>query len=371
MKRKITIVVGIIIIVSGFYGSQMIINSKATRKIIVPKTVNTVFTSLVKNQDIGISVIENGRLMAKNKTDLYAEVQGIMEPLLKEFKPGVKFRKGETLVKIRSNHSYAKLLAQKSALQNLITSILPDLRLDYPKAFAKWSAYVSEFDINKSIPELPETSSDKEKYFITGKNIYTTYYNTKNLEIIQSKYIIRAPFNGVLTETLINPGTVVRPGQKLGEIIDPSIYELEVSISQSIIHTLAIGKNVKVNDPNDRSQHWTGKVIRINGKVDATTQTVKVFIELKGKNLREGTYLEAIIDGEDIENAYEIDRILLIEGKSIFTVEDKKLKLITVEIVHKNRQTVLIRGIEDGTEIVSKIIPGAFEGMEVEVYDIK
>lgn len=367
MKRKITIVVGILLIISGFYGSKMIINSKATRKQEAPKVVNTVFTTLVNNQDIGISIVENGRLMAKNKTDIYAEVQGIMEPLKKEFKPGVKFRKGETLVKIRSNDSHAKLLAQKSALQNLITSILPDLRLDYPKAYDKWNAYVINFDINKPIPSLPETSSDKEKYFITGKNIYTTYYNTKNLEIIQSKYIIRAPFNGVLTETLINTGTVVRPGQKLGEIIDPSIYELEVSISQSLVHSLSIGKSVRINDPNNRNQHWTGKVIRINGKVDATTQTVKVFIELKGENLREGNYLEAVIEGDDIENAFEIDRKLLIEGKNIYTVQDKKLKLLPVEIVHKNRQTVLIKGLSNGTEIVSKIVPGAFEGMMVEV----
>ena len=367
MKRKITIVAGILIIISGYYGYKMIVNSKATRKQVAPKTVNTVFTTLVKNQNIGISIAENGRLIAKNKTDLYAEVQGIMEPLSKEFKPGVKFKKGETLVKIRSNDSYAKLLAQKSTLLNLITSILPDLRLDFPKAYNKWNAYVIDFDIEKPIASLPKTSSDKEKYFITGKDIYTTYYNTKNLEIIQSKYIIRAPFNGILTETLINAGTVVRPGQKLGEIIDPSIYELEVSISQSLVHALSIGKSVRINDPNDRTQYWAGKVIRINGKVDATTQTVKVFIELKGKNLREGNYLEAIIEGEDIKNAFEIDRKLLIEGKSIFTVQDNKLTLLPVEIVHKNRQTVLIRGAVNDTEIVTNIVPGAFEGMKVEV----
>lgn len=367
MKRKITIVAGILIIISGYYGSQMIINSKATRKPATSETVNSVFTTLVENKNIGITVAENGRLMSKNRTDLYAEVQGIMEPLSKEFKPGVTFKKGETLVKIRSNDSYAKLLAQKSTLQNLITSILPDLRLDYPMAYDKWNAYVNDFSIDKPIAPLPKTSSEKEKYFITGKNIYTTYYNTKNLEIIQSKYTISAPFNGILTEALINTGTVVRPGQKLGEIIDPSVYELEVSISQSLVKALSIGKSVRINDPNDENQHWTGKVVRINGKVDATTQTVKVFIELKGENLREGNYLEAVIEGEDIKNAFEIDRKLLIEGKNIFIVQNKKLKLVPVEIVHKNRQTVLIKGMANGVEIVAKIVPGAFEGMAVEV----
>jgi multidrug efflux pump subunit AcrA (membrane-fusion protein) len=345
----------------------MIVNSKATKKQVASETVNTVFTTVVVNEDIGVSIAENGRLVAKHKTDLYAEVQGIMEPLRKEFKPGVKFKKGETLVKISSSHNFATLLAQKSALLNLVTSILPDLRLDYPEAYDKWNAYVIDFDIEKPIAALPKTSSNKEKYFVTGKNIYTTYYNTKNLEIIQSKYTIRAPFSGILTEALINAGTVVRPGQKLGEIIDPSIYELEVSISQSLAYAISIGKPVRVNDPNDAKQYWTGKVIRINGKVDATTQTVKVFVELKGDKLREGNYLEAIIDGKDVLDAFELDRKLLIDGKYIYTVQDHKLKLIPVEIAHKNKQTVLVKGLANGTEIVSKIVPGAFEGMRVEV----
>jgi multidrug efflux pump subunit AcrA (membrane-fusion protein) len=368
MKRKITIVAGILIIISGFYGSKMIMNSKVTKTATVPKTVNTVFTLKTKNQSIEVQITENGRLVAKNKADLYAEVQGIMEPLRKEFKPGVKFNKGDVLVKIRSNDSYARLLAQKSALQNLITSILPDLRLDYPKAYPKWNSYVSQFDMDKRIVPLPKPSSDREKHFITGKNIYTTFYNTKNLELIQSKYTITAPFSGILTEALINPGTVVRPGQKLGEIIDPSIYELEVAISQTLAQTLSVGRSVQINNPNKKNQQWRGKITRINGKVEATTQTVKVYIELRGENLREGTYLEAIINGEDVENAIEIDRKLLVEGGNIFIVENKKLKLISVEIAHKNTQTVLIKGIKNGTEIVSKIVPGAFEGMDVEIY---
>ena len=367
MKRKITIVAGILIIISGFYASKMIVASKETKKPTASKSINTVYTTKVNNKTIGVNITENGRLVAKNKADLYAEVQGIMEPLKKAFKPGVNFRKGETLVKIRSNDSDARLLAQKSTLQNLITSVLPDLRLDYPEAYPKWNSYVSQFDINKRISPLPKTSSDKEKYFITGKNIYTTFYNTKNLELIQSKYTISAPFGGVLTEALINPGTVVRPGQKLGEIIDPSVYELEVAISQTLAQTLALGRSVQINNPNNENQQWTGKITRINGKVEATTQTVKVYIELKGDNLREGIYLQAIINGQDVENAIEIDRKLLIEGNSVFTVENNKLKLIPVEIAHKNTQTVLIKGVENGTEIVSRIVPGAFEGMDVEV----
>jgi len=220
MSRKITIVISIAIILGGIFWSRRIIDSKAVKKPPIPKSLTSVYTETVNNTSLPIIINESGRLVAKQKALIYSEVQGIMEPTSKLFKSGVNYKKGEVLVKIRSNDAYAQLQAQKSVLQNLITSVLPDLRIDYPDAFPAWNKYVSDFEINKPIQALPKVSSDKEKYFITGKNIYTTYYNTKNLEIIQGKYNIRAPYNGTLTQSLVNPGTVIRQGQQLGEYID-------------------------------------------------------------------------------------------------------------------------------------------------------
>ena len=79
---------------------------------------------------------------------MFAEVQGVMESPRKEFKPGSVYKKGETMVNIRSEDFYANLQAQKSSLVNLITSILPDLRLDFPDAYQKWDEYVRSFNID-------------------------------------------------------------------------------------------------------------------------------------------------------------------------------------------------------------------------------
>jgi multidrug efflux pump subunit AcrA (membrane-fusion protein) len=279
MRKSVSAVIAVIVLGGGIYFAGIISNKEKRRRPAPKKSTPTVFYKEVQNSDIPVIIEESGRLVAKNLIEVYAEVQGVMERSKKEFKPGTSFRKGEVLVKIRNNDFYANLQAQKSVLQNLITSVLPDLRLDYPEAYSKWDAYLKDFDMNKSIGKLPETSSDKEKFFITGKNIYTTYYNTKNLEIIYQKYTIRAPFNGILTEALVTPGTVVRQGQKLGELIDPSIYELELSISKSFLSDLVIGKKVEVADAENKEMNWTGKIVRINGKVNSSTQTVQVYRE--------------------------------------------------------------------------------------------
>ncbi len=369
MRKYVTIVIGILLVAAAAYIARDLANTKKKRRPKNEKVIPTVFIETVKNASVPVFVLESGRLMAKHRIDLFAEVQGVMEPTRKEFKPGVHYRKGETIVSIRDDDFYANLQAQKSNLQNLITSILPDLRLDYPEAYKKWDTYLRNFDMDNPIAKLPEPSTDKEKFFVTGRNIYTTYYNTKNLEIVLSKYKLGAPYNGILTDALVTPGSLVRPGQKLGEFIDPSVYEMEVSVNKSILPSLKIGGTVVVRDAENHSSQWNGKIIRINGKVDRTTQTVTVYVELAGKELKEGMYLEAIMNGTPIVDAYEIARNLLVDESKIYVVQDTSLHLVEVEPVFFNQKTVVIKGLQDGQTIISRAVPGAYSGMVVKIYE--
>ena len=371
MRQYILIFVGVAMILLAYFGAKQIMAGKDQRRPRAEKVINTAFVETVKNGTVPVSIVESGRLVAKNKMDLYSEVQGVMETTGKDFKPGSKFRKGEVMVRVRNKDFYANLQAQKSVLQNLITSILPDLRLDYPNAYKKWDAYLKNFDMNKPIADLPKTSSDKEKFFITGKNIYTTYYNTKNLELVYQKYNIRAPFNGILTDAMVNPGTVIRPGQRLGEFIDPSVYEMQVSVSQSLITSISVGKKVPVYLPENPDEVWMGTITRINGKVDPTTQTVLVFIELKGDALKEGMFLEARIPGEEKPNSFEVNRRLLVDETGLYVVADSALRLVPIKVLHKNQNTVIVGGLENGVQLLSRMVPGSYDGMKVSIYSEK
>jgi membrane fusion protein (multidrug efflux system) len=365
MRKSVSIILAILILIGGGYAASLLMNREKRQRPTIEKVKPTVFTAKVSNGDVQVFIEESGRLTAKYRADLYAEVQGVMETTARDFKPGSTFNKGDIMVKIRENDYYANLQAQKSVLQNLITSVLPDLRLDYPDVYKKWDNYLKNFDMDKPIGKLPETSSDKEKFFITGKNIYTTYYNTKNLEIILSKYTLRAPFNGILTEALVNPGTVVRPGQKLGELIDPSVYELELAISKSILPDLIIGKSVKVFDIENRELSWNGKISRINGRINTATQTVQVFVEVKGQALREGMFLNASISAKPKQNAFELPRSLLIDDTNLYIVKDSVLQVVAISIIHTTTESIIIRGLEDGTDVVIRPVAGGYNGLQV------
>ena len=368
MRKYIFIALGIAIVIgSVFLAKTMIANNKKPEPK-AKKIVKTIFIDVVENKDIPIIIKANGNLVAKNKIEIFSEVQGVLQTTAKEFKTGNTYKKGEVILRINNEEHYANLQAQKSNLYNTITSIMPDIRLDYPEEYEKWQAYLISFDFNKTTPVLPEINSEKEKFFISGRNIYTTYYNVKNMEVRLNKYIIRAPYSGILTEAIVNPGSLVRQGQKLGEFIDPSVYELEVAISANYIDLLQKGNSVKLHNLNS-SKTWVGKIIRVNGKIDQASQTVKAFVQVAGKDLKEGMYLEANLVAKKEKEAYEMPRKLLVNNESVYVFNDSILNLVKVNPVYFKDTSVVIKGLENGTMVLSKNVPGAYDGMAVKVFN--
>jgi len=370
MRKIILTILGVLLIVASVYGAILIVNSRNTSRPRPAKVVKTVFVDTVRNTSIPIIVPANGNLVAKRRMELFAEVQGVFQRSNKLFKAGQAYRKGETVIQINSSEYYASVQSAKSNLYNQITSIMPDLRLDYPEIYPKWRDYLNSYDMDKTTPVLPEMTSESEKYFISGRGILTSYYNVKNMEQRLSKYRIRAPFNGVLTEALVTEGTLIRSGQQLGEFIDTDVYELEVAVSKSYSDLLKIGEVVELKSL-DESKSYKGIVSRINGKVDQASQTITAFIEVKNKELKEGMYLEANLNAKQETDAIEINRGLLLENDQIFVVRDSILDLIDVNPVYFSDKKVVIKDVPDGLTIISKPVVGAYAGMLVKVYQAK
>jgi len=364
MRKIILSLLGILLVGFAVFFSKKLIADRHKPKPVKEKVVKTVFVDTVKNTRVKIIVPANGRLEAKRRVAIYAEVQGVFKSGSKLYKPGQTYKKGQVLIAVNAQEFYASVQVAKSNFYNAIAAIMPDLRLDFPGVFPKWQRYLNSIDLNKSIPKLPETTTDKEKYFISGRQIVSTYYHVKNLEQRLLKYTIKAPFSGILTEALVTQGDLIRPGQKLGTLINPSVYEMEVALSENDAKVLKVGEVVNLNNLDNTAQ-YKGVVTRINGSLDASTQTVSAYIDVKDPNLKEGIYLEANLNANSIENAIQINRSLLTEAKEIFVVKDSVLDVLKVNPVYYSKTKVVIKNIPNGTIILKKNIPGAYAGMLV------
>lgn len=368
MRKIILSILGVILVIAAIFVSKAIIESNTKEKPPAKKVIKTVYVQTVNNGTVPIVIPANGTVTALQKTTLFSEVEGIFRSSSKPFRPGQEYSRGQVLLRIDAAEFAANVRASKSELYNKIASVMPDLRLDYPDVYPKWEAYLNKFDVNKSLAPLPETSSEQENYFISGRGIVSGYYNIKNQETRLNKFTIVAPYNGVLTEAIVTEGSLVRPGQKLGEFIDPSEYELEVAIRKSFSDLLKVGEKVDLKNL-EGTQQFQGEVSRINSKIDANSQTIQVFIKIKDAKVKEGMYLEASLEARNVEDALSIPRNLLVDQNKVYIVEENTLQLAEIEVVHFSSESVVIKGLENGTQLISSPVPGAFVGLPVEISD--
>ena len=186
------------------------------------------------------------------------------------------------------------------------------------------------------------------------------------METRLAKYTITAPFSGVLVSADITPGTLVSPGQKLGEYIRTGVYELELNVNASMTDFLKIGKKVTLFN-TDHTKTYQGTVSRINSQIDRASQTVQLFVEVRSNDLSEGEYLEADINAQNVTNVFEIERSLLVDESFVFIVEGNILVKQPVSIVHANANTLIVKGLKDSSDLISTPVPGGYQGMTIEV----
>ena len=370
MKNRqiiISAIVGTAILIVALFIGGVFSSAKKPPARTTEKARKTVITRTVENGAVQFQLPVYGKLQARDRIQIYAEVNGILQETGKTFLEGVSYAKGELLMRIDNTEAMANLMAQRSNYLNAITAVLPDLKLDYVEDYEAWLQYLENMDINHEVASPPRASTKKAELYLTSRGVYTSYFNLKSAEARLAKYELRAPFNGVVTNSTIRPGTLVRPGQLLGDFISAGNYELETAISIRFLAFVNIGNAVQLKSA-DIPGVWEGRISRINKKIDEATQTVKIYIAVGSADLREGMYLQGMLAGIEVPDAFAIPRRLLVDNDHVFVVQqDSLLEKTRVNIIEYTDEDAIISGLGDGAELVYEVVPGAISGMIVNV----
>ncbi len=367
LSRQISIVAALLLIFGGAYAFRFFASKKAPpkKKPVKSKVLREVETLNAFNKSITTNLELQGRLVAFDKMDIFSEVQGKLLTTEKPFKKGSYFPKGSVLLQIENAEARLGLLSQKAALMNGITQMMPDLKIDYPESFLQWKNYLDQYDVKQNLKPFPSPINEKEKFYVASKNIESQYYNIKSQEERLSKYTVYAPFSGVITNANITPGSVVRAGQKMGELMNKSNYELEASIRMADLQFVKVGNRVSLYS-TDLDGKWSGTVKRISDQIDPNTQTAIAYVQVNGKNLREGMYLRGKVASRPINNAMEVPRELIVNQNEIYTINpDSTLNLETIEILSMEEDVAVIQGLKNESVLLKEVFPGAYNGQKV------
>lgn len=365
LKRRITVVLGLLLIVGGIGTCRKLAGSKALQPLNEAKaSARAVRTIVAQNGPVRLSIPITGRLRATDRMLINAEVGGTLQRTGKTFREGVTFRQGEVLFRIDDGEVRAQLTAQQSAFLRTLVQLLPDLRIDLPNVAAKWEAYLKSVPVEGQLPALPKLDTEQERNYLAGRSVLDQYYGIRAVYERMGKYNVTAPFDGVVVGAAVEPGTIVTPGTRLGEFIAPGPLELETAIGASELALVHVGDTLRLTSTEGPGS-WVGRIVRTGENIDATTQTVKLFVLVTGKDLRDGQYLSGAIEAGALTDAVSIPRSALLEDGSLYTVQDSALTKTPVEVLHQGVEQAVVRGLVNGQVVVTDRISGAYDGLRV------
>ena len=362
-KRRISIVIAVLVLFGTYFAMQAI----SAKKEPPPKKERKKSIREVAVRDVALSSVDidlalQGRLVAFETVPVIAEVTGVFEASDRAFKEGVYFKKGDMLARINNTEARYALLAQKSQLAKTLATVMPELKIDYAETFPAWDAYLRDFDPEKSLAPLPEVTDASARYFLNGRDIYNLYYTIKSVEERMSKYVLRAPFSGTLTNVTATKGALIRSGQPLASLTASS-YEMAATVPVADLSYLKAGTTATLKGPNGEA--YEGRVSRISTQIDPNTQTAKIFLSVRGKGLREGLFLTGSAAGSQLQDVTSIDQSLLVGTNEVYVVVGDELQRQTIEIVRRGQKNIYVKGLAPGMKLLNEALPGAYNGMPV------
>ena len=365
-KRQIIIIASaMLILLTGYGGCSILAGMKKAPERKAPqKTYRLVKARVVQNDTLIQLIAVQGKLIAKDKVEIYPEVTGKLLSTNKAFKIGQKFKKGETLLAIDGNESLLNLKSQRSAFISALSQVLPDIKIDYPLSYDVWKSFSEQIDPQKVLPKLPEVNDAKLKNFLSGRSIFQQYFAINSLEDRQQKFTIVAPFNGTVSSGLINAGTVLRAGQKVGEFMKDGVFEFEAAIPGKDAVDINVGDRVSLKVEGS-SKLFEGPIIRMASNIDPNNQRVAIYARVEGDALKEGLFLEGTIEASQINNAIAINHNLVIDDEYVYVIQDTVLTKKPVVIQDKFKENALVTGLQEGDLLLNQVIQGAYEGMLV------
>ncbi len=320
-------------------------------------------TVKVEPKEVQNTLNLTGRIVPLQKVDIIAEVQGRARQTQKGFEEGTAFRDGELLLSLDDSKFRYSLNAQKSQFKSALVNAMADVQLDYPTEFPEWNSFLQSIDVKKPLPALPETTTQQLNNFLNNKNIFNLYYNIKSQEEILRDYRIYAPFSGSVTIALIDAGDLVRPRTKLGEFIRTDVYEVKAAVTASEVNEFEIGQDVELYIRNI-DQKVTAKIKRIGTSVDVSTQAVNVFLEVPGKHVKEGMYVEANFVKGSFNNALEVDKDLISRENRIYVIKDSTVVAKEIKVLQTRENKSVITGLDEGDQMITEKVTNPIAGIK-------
>lgn len=306
--------------------------------------LHLVSTEILKLESSTIERRFNALIIAPNTIRISNQIAGTITSM--PFRAGDFVKKGDILVKLDKSQTEAEHI---KALANLekATQDLHRIQKLTPKQLA---------------------SAEQLSAAITDKKLAKADVTLKTIQVNRSS--IKAPFNGVISQRLFEPGDTVSINTQLLTLVDKNHLIIKSAIPESFVSHASINKEVIINIPS-LSLQLNGKIQTIYPTVDSNTQqiTIEVSFNSININLFPGQFAELVIPYKTKEkilipvNTVQYDT----KGTWVYTVntEQKAQQTRVTTGKNLNNRIEIIDGLKNGDILISKGFIGLSPGKQI------
>lgn len=193
----------------------------------------------------------------------------------------------------------------------------------------------------------------------TQLSIRATQAQIKQLRKQIANTTVTAPFSGIVTEKLVEKGSVVSVGAPIAKITDISSLKLVVEIPEKDINRFRVGQSIPIETDVYPSVRFTGRVSMVAAEGDAAHKyPIEIKVPNVGKNqLKAGMYGTIANTDRLKSQTLSVPRQAILgsaKQPQIYVVENGKAVLKTVEIgATTNEYYEITKGLKTGDQVIT------------------
>jgi membrane fusion protein (multidrug efflux system) len=181
--------------------------------------------------------------------------------------------------------------------------------------------------------------------------------------------IVRAPFDGVISDKSVNLGDWVAPGRPLFTLVDDDPLKIELSVPEAAVPAIEQGQKVELVAVAAPDKVYGATVTRMGAEIGRTRSLIVEATLDKGADLVPGMFAEARVTVGQVPRPVIPETAIVKRGKTwhAFVVVGGEIKDTIVQIDGKPApgQIAIVDGIAKGDKVVAKITEQVVDGARV------
>jgi len=364
-KLKILLAAGVI----GLVGCSE--NKQATQA--APERVEGGEITEIRDATVPDFVEVTGTVRAVLSAQLASQVMGTIRRV--NAREGDRVRRGQVLVLIDEAQQQAAYAGAKASLQASQESIAA-AEADFTLAETTLKRYQMLYEKRSLTPQEYDEVKTRLTSAVARRGAARANLTQAEARVIEAKAAVDftrvlAPFDGVVTSKLAEPGAMAMPGVAMLIVEDPSRFRLEVQVDESQIPAVKFGEPVSMTIDGLGSQSIEGKVTQIVPAADPASRTFTVKIDLPSNpEIRSGLFGRARFPRGQREAIEIPEDAVLKRGQlqAVYVVDSERLaslRFVTLGSASGGRVEVL-SGLQSGDRIVTRPRDRQLSGKQVE-----